>query len=109
MARSTTGIDSAALWGPVARSGLGRPATHSRDEITAAALAIADAEGLTAVSIRRVAAAVGAGAMSLYSYVPDKETLLELMIDQVSGEVELAEPTGEPLADLVDYARSVRA
>jgi AcrR family transcriptional regulator len=108
MARSRTGIDSAALWGPVTRSGLGRPATHSRDEITAAAVAIADTDGLAAVSIRRVAAAIGAGAMSLYSYVPDKETLLELMMDRVSGEVDLIEPSGEPLKDLVGYARSLR-
>src|SRR5258705_2577746 len=101
--------DSATLWGPVARSGFGRPAAHSRDEITAAAIAIADTDGLAAVSIRRVAAAVGAGAMSLYSYVPDKETLIELMIDRVGGEVELAKPTGRPLDDLRDYARSLRA
>jgi AcrR family transcriptional regulator len=105
MGRSV-GVDAAALWGPVARSGLGRPATRSRDEITGAAVAIADAEGLAAVSIRRVAAAIGAGAMSLYSYVPNKETLLELMIDRVSGEVELGEMTGEPHADIVAFARA---
>jgi AcrR family transcriptional regulator len=104
--RFRAGIDSAALWGPVARSGLGRPATHSRDEITAAAVAIADTDGLAAVSIRRVAAAIEAGAMSLYSYVPDKETLIELMIDRVSGEIELVEPSGQPLNDLITYARS---
>jgi AcrR family transcriptional regulator len=109
MAQSKPGIDSAALWGPVARSGLGRPAAHSRDEITAAAVAIADAEGIAAVSIRRVAAAIGAGAMSLYSYVPDKETLLELMIDRVGGEADLVAPTGGPLADLIGHARSLRA
>jgi AcrR family transcriptional regulator len=107
MARSR--IDSAALWAPAARSGLGRPAAHSREEITAAAVAIADAEGIAAVSIRRVAAAIEAGAMSLYSYVPDKETLLELMIDRVSGEAELVELTGDPLADLIGHARSLRA
>jgi AcrR family transcriptional regulator len=109
MGQSRVSIDSAALWGPVARSGFGRPATHSREEITAAAIAIADTEGLAAVSMRRVAAAIGAGAMSLYSYVPDKETLIELMIDAVGGEVELAAPTSHPLADLRGYARSVRA
>jgi AcrR family transcriptional regulator len=107
--RSRAGIDSAALWGPVARSRVGRPATHSRDEITSAAVAIADTDGLAAVSIRRVAAAVEAGAMSLYSYVPDKETLVELMIDRVSGEVDLAEPTGQPTTDLLAYARSLLA
>ena len=52
-------IDSATLWGPAPRSGLGRPAAHTREEITAAAIAIADADGLSAVSMRRVAAAIG--------------------------------------------------
>ena len=105
----STSLDSAALWGPQARSGLGRPAAHSRDEITAAAVGIADTDGLSAVSFRRVAAAIGAGAMSLYSYVPDKETLIELMIDRVSGEVVLSPPTGDPVADLRTFAGALRA
>jgi AcrR family transcriptional regulator len=109
MSSARAGIDSAALWGPVARSGIGRPAAHSRDELAAAAVAIADTGGLAAVSMRRVAAAVGGSAMSLYSYVADRDTLIELMIDQVGGEVALTAPTGDPLADLGAYARAQRA
>ncbi|MGH3170800.1 MAG: TetR family transcriptional regulator [Trebonia sp.] len=45
---------------------MGRPAQHSRGEITAAAVGIADREGLDAVSMRRVAAELGTGAASLY-------------------------------------------
>lgn len=66
-----------------------------------AAVALADAEGIDAVTMRRVAAEVGAGVMSLYSYAPDKETLLDLMIDHVNGELSGAEPlTGDWRADL---------
>ncbi|KDN80948.1 TetR/AcrR family transcriptional regulator [Kitasatospora cheerisanensis] len=49
----------------------------------AAAVAIADAEGLEALSMRRVAAELDAATMSLYRHVPDKEGLLNLMMEQV--------------------------
>lgn len=57
-----------------------------------AAVALADAEGLDAVSIRRVAAELGARAMTLYSYIERKEDLLALMLDEISAEVLVAEP-----------------
>jgi len=53
-------------------------AGHSRDEITAAAVAIADREGLDAVSMRRVAARLGTGAASLYRYLKSREDLLDI-------------------------------
>jgi AcrR family transcriptional regulator len=62
-----------------------------RDEIAAAATRIADAEGLEAVSMRRIAKELGAGTMSLYHYVRDKDDLLDLMTDLVLGEY-LVEP-----------------
>jgi AcrR family transcriptional regulator len=46
-------------------------------------IALADAEGLEAVSMRRVATELGVVPMTLYTYVPDKATLLELMLDRV--------------------------
>ncbi|WP_426246307.1 TetR/AcrR family transcriptional regulator [Nocardioides sp. LHG3406-4] len=52
--------------------------------IVDAAVAVADAEGLDAVSMRRVAADLGVGTMSLYRYVPGKEELLDLMLESVS-------------------------
>lgn len=94
------GVDPEALWAPAARPRRGRPPAHSREAITAAAVALADAEGLGAVTMRAVAARIGAGTMSLYSYVPNKETLLELMIDEVSGAHRLPEPSGDWRADL---------
>ncbi|MER7760551.1 TetR/AcrR family transcriptional regulator C-terminal domain-containing protein [Streptomyces sp. NPDC097619] len=104
------GVDPERLWLRTDRPRKGRKPAHSRETITAAAVALADAEGLEAVTIRRVAAAVGAGAMSLYSYAPDKETLLELMVDHVTGELPTAHaPTGDWRADLKEIARLQRA
>ncbi|PXY21211.1 TetR/AcrR family transcriptional regulator [Prauserella muralis] len=56
------------------------------DGIAAAAIGIADAEGLAALSMRRVAAELGVTAMSLYSYVPGKAELIDVMVDRVVGE-----------------------
>ena len=73
-------------------------------------MALADAEGLEAVTMRRVAAQVGAGVMSLYSYAPDKDTLLELMVDHVSGELpSSAALTGDWRTDLKTIAHLQRA
>ncbi|MFI5906458.1 TetR/AcrR family transcriptional regulator [Dactylosporangium sp. NPDC051541] len=54
--------------------------------IVAVAVALADTEGLPAVSMRRVAERLGVTAMSLYTYVPGKAELLDVMVDAVSGE-----------------------
>ena len=55
-------------------------------DILRAALALADAEGLDGVSMRRVADRLGVGTMSLYTYIPSKAELLDLMKDSVIGE-----------------------
>jgi AcrR family transcriptional regulator len=62
------------------RSGL------SVDRIVEAAIEIADAEGLGALSMRRVAERLGVGTMSLYTYVPGKGELIDVMLDTVLGE-----------------------
>lgn len=54
--------------------------------LAAAAVALADEEGLAAVAMRPVAARLGVGAMTLYTYVPNKAELIELMFDHVYGE-----------------------
>ncbi|GAB7185977.1 tetracyclin repressor-like C-terminal domain-containing protein [Kitasatospora sp. Ki12] len=89
------------IWLRPERTGRGPRPAHSRESIAAAAITIADTEGLDAVSMRRVAAALGAGTMSLYNYVPKKEHLLDLMLDAVSGEYRLPpEPSGDVRVDL---------
>jgi AcrR family transcriptional regulator len=59
----------------------------SRDRLLAAAVEIADAEGVAAVTMRRVSAAVGVEAMSLYHHLPGKEGLLDGLVDTVGAEV----------------------
>jgi AcrR family transcriptional regulator len=54
--------------------------------VVQAAIALADAEGLAALSIRRVAEALGLSPMSLYTYVPSKAELIDLMLDRVAAE-----------------------
>lgn len=60
----------------------------SREAIAQAALRIVDAEGLDAMTMRRVGQELGTGAASLYAHVAGKEELLELVIDRVIGEVQ---------------------
>lgn len=89
------------IWRRPARPARGPRPTRSRDEIVAAAIEVADADGIEATSMRRVAAAVGLGTMSLYRYVPTKSDLVDLMLDAVSGEYDLPEqPSGDWKADL---------
>jgi AcrR family transcriptional regulator len=70
-----------------------RKPRFTRDDIAAVAIRIADAEGFEAVSMRRLAAELDAGTMSLYHYVRTKDELLTLVVDALMGEVAL--PAGQ--------------
>jgi AcrR family transcriptional regulator len=59
----------------------------SRERIVQAAIGLADADGLEAVSLRKVAAALDVGPMRLYGYIASKEELLDLMVDAVHAEI----------------------
>ncbi|KIR65869.1 MULTISPECIES: TetR/AcrR family transcriptional regulator [Micromonospora] len=59
----------------------------SVDRIVRAAIEIADAEGIDALTMRRVSEALGAGTMSVYTYVPGKAELLDVMVDTLYGEM----------------------
>src|ERR1700754_2629180 len=76
------------------RSTRDRPAKRplSRDAIIDAPLGILKAEGLEAVSMRRVAAALDTGAGSLYVYVDGRDGLLEAMFDRIIAAVTLETP-----------------
>lgn len=65
----------------------GRRPKLTREAIVGTAVRLADAEGLAAVSIRRVAGELGVRAMSLYTHIDAKEDLLDLMYDLVAEEV----------------------
>lgn len=79
------GIEAMGLW-LREEPGVRRP-RWSREDLAGAAVAVADAEGLVALSMRRLAAELGAGTMSLYHYVRTKDEVLALAVDAVLGEV----------------------
>jgi AcrR family transcriptional regulator len=60
----------------------------SKDLVVRTAIALADRHGLDWLSMRKLADELGAGAMSLYYYVPNREELVDEMIDVVFGEIE---------------------
>jgi AcrR family transcriptional regulator len=91
MPRATTSRAAAAR-----RSGAGL----SRDRIVGEAIALADDDGLEALSMRRLAQRLSVDPMSLYHHVGDKDDLLDAMADAVVGEVELPAATGDWPADL---------
>lgn len=74
------------LWAPPVEPARGPRPRSSLAEIVAAAIELADAEGFDALSMRALARKVGVGAMTLYSYVPGKAELFELMVDAAYGE-----------------------
>jgi AcrR family transcriptional regulator len=78
----------------------------SREDIVDAAIAVADAEGTEAVSMRRIARELGVGAMSLYWHVASKEELQRLMLDAVQPAA--PELSGAWRADLAAFARMRR-
>lgn len=73
------------LWGGRERPGRGPKPALSLERITRTALALADAGGLGAVSMQRIAAELDFSKMSLYRYVPGKTELVALMIDMAMG------------------------
>jgi AcrR family transcriptional regulator len=94
---------TSSIWGrpePAAR----RP-RHTREQIATAALAIADRDGFEALSMRRVAAEIGAGTMTLYHYVRTKDDLVQLMDDAIMGEVLI--PDGELPATWREAMRAI--
>jgi AcrR family transcriptional regulator len=96
---------------PVEVTPTARPAerpTLSRDAIVSAALVIADSEGVDAVSMRRVAARLGVGTMTIYGHVRDKDELLTLMWDRVTAEQLLPEVPADWREALAALARSAR-
>ncbi len=60
----------------------------TRDRVLRAAVELADRGGFASLTMRKLADELGAGAMSLYHYVPNKEDLVDGMIDLVFGEIE---------------------
>lgn len=80
------------LWGTRKSPSRGPKPGLSVERVVEAAIEVADEEGLAALSMRRVAEKLGVGTMSLYTYVPGKAELIEVMFDTATGEA--ARPDG---------------
>jgi AcrR family transcriptional regulator len=84
------------LWDPPGPGRRGPRQKISLAQVVDGALAVADADGFEALSMRGLAKHLGVGAMSLYTYVPGKAELLDLMLDTVFGQLPLADYAGKP-------------
>ncbi len=80
------------IWDIPERGSRGPKGRHDRAAVGAAAIRLADAGGLDAVTMRGVAAELGIAPMSLYNYVPTRDHLIQLMIDVASGEYRYPDP-----------------
>lgn len=80
-----------------------------RDQIVAAATALADSEGLAAVTLRRVAADLGVLPMRLYTHLETKDDLLDLMLDSVYATVDIPAPDQGWRAALKAIALNLRS
>ena len=92
-----------------------RPVEHTRgrrpsltvDRVVKAAIAVADRDGIEAMSMARVANETGVGTMTLYTYVPGKAELIDLMVDEVFLERRLEEVELDGWRERIElYARN---
>jgi AcrR family transcriptional regulator len=107
--------DGLPIWARPERKTRSSSASLSLPQIVRSAVRLADAEGLDAVSMRRIAGELGSGAMSLYRYVSTKDDLLDLMLDEVMGEMLADIDEDEPVAsgnlrhELLEIGHGLRA
>ncbi|HZE33002.1 MAG TPA: TetR/AcrR family transcriptional regulator [Actinoallomurus sp.] len=95
------------LWERVEGSSRGPRPALTHDQIARAAVEIADADGLSAVSMRHLAERLGVATMGLYRYVTGKDEVYELMLDAVAADLSLPDAGWRTVAD--SYARQLRA
>jgi AcrR family transcriptional regulator len=96
LVRAAPGVGTVVVAPPAGRARTQPPARPSmQEQVLRAAVQIADAEGLSGLSMRRLAAELGVPTMSLYRHVADKEELLLLMMDRVFA----ANPPPDPAPD----------
>jgi AcrR family transcriptional regulator len=97
------------IWDRPERAARGPAPSLSREEITTAAVNLADTQGIDAVSMRALAVELGVGAASLYRYIARKDELIDLMVDAVIGNDLQFEIRGNWREDLRSFARGLRA
>ncbi|WP_329088127.1 TetR/AcrR family transcriptional regulator C-terminal domain-containing protein [Actinomadura citrea] len=83
----------------------------SRERIVAEAVRLLDEEGMEALSMRGLAVRLGTAATSLYRHVANKDELIELVVDELYGELEVPDPVGATgwRAPLEHCAQSLRS
>ncbi|MCW2542319.1 MAG: hypothetical protein JWN95_4044 [Frankiales bacterium] len=107
MPRSQQDASPAPVWARAEPAAKREPL--NRDRVVACGIRIADAEGLSAVSMRRVATELDARTMSLYRHVPSKNDLLDLMFDQLARDASVgAQPSDDWRDGLRVIARRTR-
>lgn len=79
------------------------------DEMVGKAISLADDRGLNALSMRALAAELGVGPMTLYTYVPTRDVLVALMVDHVAGDSPMPSSTTTVRESLASVARVLRA
>jgi AcrR family transcriptional regulator len=94
----------ALAWGLGERARRGPRPRLSLDEVVTRAIAIADEEGLAALSMARLAQALGYTTMSVYRYVESKDDLLQLMVDRAAGDPPPPPDAGDWRSGLRDWA-----
>jgi AcrR family transcriptional regulator len=99
------------LWELPERGARGPKPRHDRAAIAAAGVRIADAEGLEGLTMRRVASELGMATMTLYNYLPTKDHLAQLVIDELAAEYayppELPADRRAAVAGLARQAREI--
>ena len=94
--------------GAATERGATGPTPLSKERVLRQALALADNEGIDALSMRKLGRELDAGAMSLYHHVSNKEELLDGMVDLVFAEIHLPESRGDWQAAMRARAVSAR-
>ncbi|MEA2125598.1 MAG: hypothetical protein QOI80_2380 [Solirubrobacteraceae bacterium] len=95
---------------PARRAPTTQPARRglNRDVIADVAMRVLDAEGLDAVTMRRVAQELGTGPASLYAHVSGKDDLFAILVDRAIGETPMPAPVGDWQEQVKEYVRLVR-
>ncbi|MGY6657412.1 TetR/AcrR family transcriptional regulator [Amycolatopsis sp. TRM77291] len=96
------------LWRQAERPTRGRPSVLDIDSVVAAAVGLADREGVANVTLASVAKDLGVTKMSLYRHIGSKAELLELMADFAIGDPPPVEPAGDWRAELTTLAEANR-
>ena len=83
------------------RAGGGRPALIGRDDIVAAAIAVIDADGLDAMTMRRLGTELGVAAMSVYRHLPGRDAVLAAVVNRLAAAASTEFEPGQPWPDAV--------